>query len=434
MVILVITRSSWNTDNNTGNTLSNIFGGLSECEFHSLYLRSDPPKNTVARSYFHITEGQLLGSLLHRQRAGRAVIPDRMQTQAASHERIVYALASRWNSSMLWLAREWLWVLGRWKRGELDRYLKEINPDVIFMPAFGCLYPYRVLKHVAALSGAKTVIFHGDDNYSLRQFRFSPLFWINRLLLRAHIRTAARRASVNFCISEEQQVEYSEAFGVNCTLLRKWGDFSGSSPKSDALAGATHPSDLPLRFVFTGNITSGRWATLVRIGHVLEEVEADAVLHIYSHNIPSSRVQRKFSRCSAVEFHGGVPSEMISAIQDDADVLVHVESLRRTERLETRLSFSTKLVDYFERGKCILAVGWTESASIAYLLRNDSAVVATSPSQLKDRVLQVATDRALVAEYARKAWECGRRNHDKLQAQNNLHLEFHRVRPIAGRR
>ena len=49
--------------------------------------------------------------------------------------------------------------------------------------------------------------------------------------------------------------------------------------------------------------------------------------------------------------------EARAEIQENADVVVFVESLEKEHRLVARLSFSTKLTDYFASGKCIFALG-----------------------------------------------------------------------------
>lgn len=426
MVVLVITRRSWSVDNNSGSTLSNLFDGLDDCEFHSLYFRSDSPKNHLAQSYFRITEGQLLGSLLRLRRAGCEVDLDEPASQATAHEGTVYSFAKRWNASSLWLARELVWVIGRWKHGGIDRYLEQVKPDVIFMPAFGCLYPYRVLKYASIKTGARTILFHADDNYSLRQFRISPLYWLSRVMLRAHVWRAARRASINYCISEEQQEEYSKAFGVQCKLLRKsvGPDVHELSDSPSGHDGDAPLTGRPLQLVFTGNITSGRWVPLVWIGETLDKLNTSAVLQIYSHNQLTPRVRSGFAGCRSIVFNGGVSAEKVRGIQRGADVLIHVESLGRRERLETRLSFSTKLVDYFARRKCIFAVGWNRSASIAYLLRNDAAVVATSRDEAEEKLAELLANRSIITTYARKSAECGQRNHGRAETRDRLHGEL----------
>lgn len=428
MVILTITRSSWNTDNNTGNTLSSLFGGM-DCEVHSLYLRSDVPKNDVALSYFRITEAQLFSTLASRRGAGSELGPKAEVESEARRERALYDWGKRWGGNTLWFAREGLWHLGKWQSRELDAYLDRIRPDIIFMPAFGCVYPYRVLEYAARRCGSKVVIFHTDDYYSLRQLRFSPLFWAARLIMRKCIRRAVAAASLNYCISQEQADEYSGAMGTGFSQLRKGASFDSDATSTNIEStGAVSSDDRgPLNLVFSGNISSGRWRTLVAIARAIDEAKLGWTLEVYSQNSLTPRISRAFERCPSLIWKGGIPSESLIAVQERARILVHVESLGLRERLETRLAFSTKLVDYFARRRCILAVGWSRSASIAYLIRNDAALVAGNREEILARLRQIAEHPHVIEEYAAKAWDCGRRNHDHNRIQRGLYLDMMRL-------
>ena len=73
-------------------------------------------------------------------------------------------------------------------------------------------------------------------------------------------------------------------------------------------------------------------------------------------------MEKEFHFDESVIWRGPVPASDVERIQSDSDVLVHVESLSKFESLEVRLSFSTKIVDYLMRKKCILAVGNKEVA------------------------------------------------------------------------
>jgi len=121
---------------------------------------------------------------------------------------------------------------------------------------------------------------------------------------------------------------------------------------------------------------------------------------------------------------GGVSYEKIPQIQEDADILVHVESMDLKERLEVRHSFSTKLVDYFYRSRCIFAVGTPDVASIEYLIKNDAALVATNVVEIKNQLNRIINNPSIINEYAIKAWECGKKNHQIHEIQNRLYNDL----------
>ena len=58
----------------------------------------------------------------------------------------------------------------------------------------------------------------------------------------------------------------------------------------------------------------------------------------------------------------------------NSDVAVHVESFDLKNRLTTRLSFSTKIIDCMNSGCAILAIGPNSQAGMAYLKDNNAAI------------------------------------------------------------
>jgi glycosyltransferase involved in cell wall biosynthesis len=97
----------------------------------------------------------------------------------------------------------------------------------------------------------------------------------------------------------------------------------------------------------------------------------------------------------------------------NADIVVFVESLEARHRFDARLSFSTKLTDYFASGKCIFAIGDEGIAPIQYLRENDAAVIATDYADVQNQLTGLLKDSKRISQYGRKAFECGRRNHEQ---------------------
>ncbi len=118
----------------------------------------------------------------------------------------------------------------------------------------------------------------------------------------------------------------------------------------------------------------------------LNKTKLRAKLEIYSTNQLTNKMKRQLGSNDQVLFMGAVDSNKVKEIQRKSDVVVHVESFRLKYKLQTRLSFSTKLVDYFQNSKCIFAVGWDKANSIDYLIENDAAIVATSVDMIKSKL------------------------------------------------
>lgn len=418
MRILAISRAPWRNDNSTGNTFTNLFQDFTDAEIYSLCMREQPPQNNIALRNFCISEGQLLRNLLHKTPVGteNTAIDD----SGNETEKNIYDKAKKNNSVGLSLARELLWSVGKWKNENLKAYIKEVNPDIIFFPVFNCFYPHKILKYIKSLTDAPVILFHVDDNYTLRQFSLSPMYWLYRFMLRKWVRSSVRLSALNYVISDVQKQDYEKAFRKECKVLTKSADFATSPAyKTDY--------NSPLQLVFTGNIGLNRWKSLAIIAKALQILNADglqAQLRIYTGTPLSEKMKSALQIEDTSFIMGSVPASEIPEIQREADMLVHVEAFDLHNRLYVRQSFSTKLVDYFKTARPILAVGPFEVASMAHLIQNDCALTAETAEELAEKLTAVITVPENLDVLAQQAYLCGKNHHDKAKINKMLREDF----------
>lgn len=407
--LLVISRAPWIDDNSTGATLTEFFSDFAKFDIYGLCLREAPVVTSICKKNFYISEGQIVKSLFHKTSVGKLTEDKDVNTKHQQREYVVYKRAKKLNLTIFQFFREALWGTGIWKNDNLNNYLTEVNPDVIFFPDFPCVYAHKVLKYVKNKTNAKVAIFHADDCYTLKQFSISPLYWLFRFYQRKWVKSSVNLADLHYVISDVQKKDYDRAFHVNNKLLTKFGNFNGKpSLKSEF--------NKPLQIVYTGNIGLNRWKSLAIIVDALkvinkDEVRAELIIYTASEITKPIKKALDIPHCSRIM--GKVPASEIPAIQNAADILVHVEAFDLKNRLTVRQSFSTKIVDYFKRGRAILAVGPSEVASIKHLIDNDCAIVVDSCNDLAEKLNVVIEDNEQLNEYAEKAYECGKRLHNR---------------------
>lgn len=422
--VLVILRGAWRNDNNIGNTMTDIFAEHENFEIYSLCMRDQTPQNDLALQNFAVSEQQLIRNLLHKARNGRiteGICNDNAEDdEQEQREKKIYDSAKKIHSFLLEYAREAIWSLGGWKNEKLRRYIREVSPDVIFMPVFRCFYPFKILNYIQKYTKAPVVLFHADDNYTLRHFSLNPLFWLYRFRLRHYVRGAVRNSAVNYVISDLQKRDYEKAFGVPCKILTKSADFSEPPQLKTEY-------NSPLQIVFTGNIGTNRWKSLAVIADTLKMINADGVkaqLRIYTATPLTEKMKKVLEIPDTSFFMGTVSASEIPQIQSEADMLVHVEALDLKNRLLVRQSFSTKLVDYFKAARPILAVGPYDVASMAHLMENDCALTAQNADELAEKLNSVLRDRHILDELAEKAYVCGKQHHDQTQMRAMLSVDL----------
>lgn len=420
MKLLILSNSEWDDSNSFGSSYSSIFGKMKDIEIANIYCREGIPNTETASSFFQITEKMMIKNLLNSSESVGKVIKqsfNKYDSLSDSEKRLYsFTKKKRW-SLFIWI-REFIWLIGRWKSKELIKFVKNYDPDIIFLPIYYSVYLNKIGVYLSELTQKPIVGYISDDCYTLRQFSFDPFFWLERIVKRVWVKKAIKKSEILYVISEIQKRDYDKIFQIESKLLFKGNNFQ-ISPKFKP-----KKISFPIKLVYTGNIGDNRWRVLNSIGeaiHSINGVDSKLQLYIYSKSQISDNIINRLNKEQSVFFMGGVDANEISPILNNADILVHIEPMDLKGRLLVRQSFSTKIVDYLHAGRAIFAVGWKEAASIDYLVQNDAALVAFDEKSISEQLQKIVDNPEILSEYAQKAWECGKRNHRIEEIQTRLY-------------
>ena len=426
MKILVITDVLWRNDNGVGNSYSNIFSGMPNAEIANICCQEGESDNTVSKVCFQMSERRLLANLCNKNiSTGVIEIAQKKEETQVHNDRtsnLIRSLKKSRLQVLFWL-RNLIWKIGSWKSDELRSFIDDFKPDLIFAQFQDKMYMNSIVYYVQEYTQCPLVLYAWDDVYSLKQFSFSPLFWIDRVLQRRSIRKLVRKCRKLYTISLEQKKEYAQSLHIETALLYKGKNFA-PKPKDTCI------KDNVLQFVYTGNLYSGRYDTILSLCRELKTQNATGIkaqFHIFSGTDLTDKQIEKLNIGNSSFFDGAVSEKEVEKLQRTADVLVHIEPLSLKGSLICRLSFSTKLVDYFYNAKCVFAIGSDRCASIKYLKRNDAAIIATSIDEAKHRLSEILYSDTIVKEYSEKSWNCGERNHQIKTIQNDLYKDFEHI-------
>ena len=378
--ILVLSRTAWRKDNSFGNTYSNLFGHMENAEVANIYLGRGIPDadNSNVVAYYRISEKEIANRLLHfniGKPVGEAVGPRQMEAETedgAYNTAFSSARKKRW--SIFFMLREIIWMFGKVDHTELRKFVDEFKPDIIFLSFYYAAYVDRIALYIKKHYDVPMVLEAAIDIYSMKQFSCDPLFWINRLYIRSMIRKTVRQSEKLYVISEKMKRDYSKMLGLPCSVLYK------SPDKERKLTDYTSDKagDSVRVFLFTGNVSSGRWKSLGKLGEAIKEYGVGKLV-IYTPTPMTSKMEKALRCC---EVHEPVSARKVIELQNEADVLVHAESFALKDRLEVRYSISTKIMDYISAQRCILAIGPSDLASMEFLHDNDLAVCVNNPDDL----------------------------------------------------
>lgn len=409
--ILIISSELWKNGTNGGNVLSNLFEGM-DAEFAQIYCSPGSPDNTICEKYYQMTDFMMINNILKSLAIGKVIEYHHSSVSQANLNNVsqenkgFYRFFSRYRLNLFFLFKELLWKLAKWDNQQLRKFIIDFEPDIIFAPCYASQYMLRITRHVANLTSKKVISYISDDNYSLRQWQFSPIYWINRLSLRRSMRKTFPYYSLTYTMTEEQLSELKTSLNANMKILRKGGGFSGDCTKTIV--------NKPIRMVYAGGIYCGRWKTLAYIGELLKKINRDEIkmrLDIYTQTDITPKQRDLLNDNSNIILHQPVSQTALNQIYQSSDIALHVESFEKQYKLLTRLSFSTKIVDCLASSCAVMAISWKEHSGLIYLQKEDAAICIDDPSKIEKALQEIADNPEIVIKYANKAWDCGKRNH-----------------------
>ncbi|MBR2323080.1 MAG: hypothetical protein IKA54_05765 [Clostridia bacterium] len=413
MKILFISASPINNSVSVGNTFLNVFNGLKDIEFYSIYSKSGFPDTKISKA-FRITEKNIVKKFINWRLSVGELVNDRYDGQFASDSSALkLAKSKRW--SIFFFLRNLIWNLPFWKSKNLKKFLDEVQPDVIFTVLSNSAPLNKLIKFVVNYTKKPLILYAWDDNYSFSNSK-SPFKKLLQLNSRKHMRNTVKLADKFYVISKIQQQDYEKWFTKPCKILTKSADFSSEPPIKKEYG-------KPLQIVYTGNVLLNRWRSLEIIASALQKINVNGVkaqLRIYTGNTLTEEMNLALNKGESSIVMGSVPASEVYKIQQDADMLVHVEGLDEKSAQLVRHSFSTKLVDYFKMARPILAVGPRGVASIEHLIENDCVIYADNECKLVKKLSNLIQNYYLLDELSLKAYNCGKLNHDDSIMKNLL--------------
>lgn len=423
MRVLVVTDVLWRDDNGVGNSYSNIFKDMPNVTIANICCQQGISRNSVSQGCFQISETSILKNLKNPELPSGMIEEKKEEEPSGNSGRFATFLKRSRLQIFFWM-RNFIWRIGRWKSAELRKFIDDFKPDLIFAQLQDKIYLNNLVRYIQKYTQKPLCLYAWDDVYSWKQFSLSPLFWIDRFAQRCSIRKLVKQSSLLYTISDEQRLEYAKSLGVQTKLLYKGCDFN------DDFCFQKEENANPIKILYTGNLYSGRYKTLKRICKALEKINKagkKAELEIYSGSNLSKRQAAKLNKENVSRFCGKISESEVQTLQKEADILLHIEPFSLKGSLLCRLSFSTKLVDYFYNGKCIFATGHKRCSSMKYLTRFDAAVTVENPAEIKENLESLIDDAKKRSAYREKAWECGKNNHQIVNIQKNLLQDFNEL-------
>ncbi len=358
--ILLISHNPLSKVNNNGKTLVSIFEGVPKDNIYQIYLNSDIPDYDGGCHYLQLNEKQIFKSVFKGKNiCCREVDPTPEKVYSATVGVSSFGIHTKR------LLRELVWKTPLWK-SKLKKWLKNKQFDIVFFMAGDGMFAYDIYRFVIRNVSAKGCMFFTDD-YVIGKTSRSPIARLRQAMLKHKIKKTLPTVKSLYVISDEMKKAYDMLWDTDSCVIR---NFSVEKKNTNDQKQADGKSDC-LTIVYAGGLHYNRWKVLAQIANALYEIKSlekcKCRLKIYSAQNISDDIINQISVDGVSEFCGAASASEIADIYSNADILLHIEAFDKKAIASTKYSFSTKIPEYLSAGKCVLAVGPSEVASLRYL-------------------------------------------------------------------
>lgn len=389
MRILIIANNAISKTANNGKTLRSLLRGIPSENIAQFYTGTNEfPDTEVCKNYYRVTEFQVLKSicsLSFKVRDSHQLHMANIEGQnAITIEDSNTLKMIKDNAKNLAFIREFIWNFKTWDTKALDQWILNFKPTIIFAVLGDCGFIHKIAVCLKQRYKIPLAVFFTDDyvinDDSKNLIQHLHFKYLNRIY--AKTLSAAEDA---FVIGKAMQEAYEKKFNRHFGVLVNGVDFSGPVLQPKAI-------DLrkPIVISFIGGIHLNRWQSIVKLGGIFNSIpNYKFELKVYTVRRPDDEILEAFNR-SNVEYCGGLSAEQVINQIKKTDILLHVESFDKQNRLYTKYSISTKIPEYMSSNRGIIACGPHEIASIRIFSENNIGCVLTdkdSDDEIRTKII-----------------------------------------------
>lgn len=422
MRVLVISSTPWDVSNSFGNTFSNLFCGMENVEIYNICCRNGENNNEVVKKAIQATDKSALKSIykIGYDPFWKMEITSHTTFHNEENKNLSeYALKKR--KPIHFFVRDMIWKMSKCKKSKvLKDFLKEINPDIIYLPIYSQHYMCDFQNIIIEKLKVPVVGHISDDVYGIKP-NVKGFEKSRSIKLQKKIEALIKKCSYVEVFAENMAKEYSKKFNVPCYLI-------GKGVKIEEIPADVHFTKKDkLKMVYTGVLSNYRFDTLINLGKALKKScpNDEITIDVYSQTILTDEMKREISNCPQINFKGKIDRLDVEKVQSNADMLLHIEGFSDEAIHASKMSFSTKIIDYMLKGKVIFAIGSKDINSINVLENRNLGVVSNSVDMIEKKLTDVVNEKINFEEILSNVNEYLRNERiiDNIQREMEMRME-----------
>ena len=297
--------------------------------------------------------------------------------------------------------------------------IRAFQPDVIYTLAENL----RVINQAIKLSKKFNIpiVYHGMDDWKSTAYVSAGWLAPARNLLEFRFRRLQHYSVKNLAICKKMadyyEAQYQIPFSYACNCILEYCD-----------DGYRADNERPLKIVFSGSLHLHRGEVLQKIADIIEslnesgrEIEMEVICPaVHLDFYPDVINKYKHTKWKSYSYPQTDKVKDLSS----ADILLLAESPREQEVKYAKYSFSTKVPEYLAIGRCILAYGSPEQASIQFIEDSGCGQAAYNLEELRETLIDLYDQPEKRALYAATGHKVGKESFSRKVIQKRIYDVF----------
>lgn len=382
--VLIISHNVLEETNNIGKTLISLFKGWPTDKLCQIYLRSEEPSLTHCDNCFRITDREIINSYFQGKKVvgtpftkGKDAVTGLKNSSEADQS--FYNIGNK-RIPIISLFRDLLWKRKSWKNEALKKWLTEQKPDVVlFVPNdYELIYP--IASYASSFLSIPIIPYYMDDAFYFGSF-VSPIDFLRRIAIRKKGKEVIKNSEEIVTIGPKMSNVYSKRFNKKCIELMNSVQVNSTF--------APQPSNEIFTISYVGNLHSNRWKPILKLANHIDSNNLNLTIKIYTGSVLRKKVLKCFNNTKSIELCGKVDPSEVAVVLEKSDALLFVESFDKKSVASTMYSLSTKIPEYLNSSRPVLAFGPMKVSSLEYLKENNLAIVCDSEKNILDSIKKI---------------------------------------------
>lgn len=347
--VLLISNNQLSETDSNGKTLLSLFEDDMYNVFH-FFVKSSSTPAKKAEKELCISDKDVLYRRKGVQRKAENINEESNTTMITNEAK---------RKSYIKLAREFVWKISKLQYKLLDKWLTELEYDVVFFLMGDSLFMCDIVQYIIN-KNQKPLFTYVTDVYTNESETDNKSDMFLKKIIRKKQKKILDQSVDFFTISEKMKKYYQESFGKESKLLRNLSLREVKIEKSKYN-----------NFIYAGNLYYNRDKILCEFAQNLKKVNKELnknyTLKIYSQSPKSERIEAEEHHNQYIKYCGSLDSNSLVKELSANTFALFVESFDEEFIEKVKYSFSTKITELAKLHKCIIAIGPKEISSIIEL-------------------------------------------------------------------